>query len=57
MSLFEFNDYGVEHPTVPTAEVYITNVEDSFSITPLNQYIDNRRVILIGIPGAFTPTI
>jgi|TARA_R110000803_G_scaffold138267_1_gene205107 peroxiredoxin len=56
MSLFEFDDYGIEHPTIPTAEAYITNVEDSYAITPLNEYVDKRRVIMIGIPGAFTPT-
>ena len=58
MSLFEFKSYGM-----PTGEVFIPTYdmkEDqdqsaSFEGHNIDQYIGDRKVILIGIPGAFTP--
>jgi len=52
MALFDFEKYGT-----PTGEVFITNIDDSpFVGYNLDQYIEDRNVILVGIPGAFTPT-
>lgn len=52
MALFEFEKYGT-----PSGEVFITNDgENPFTGYNLDQYIEDRNVILVGIPGAFTPT-
>ena len=58
MSLFEFKSYGM-----PTGEVFIPTNEmteeqeqpASFEGHNIDQYIGDRKVVLIGIPGAFTP--
>jgi len=58
MSLFEFKNYGM-----PTGEVFIPTNEyaqghelpTTFEGHNIDQYIGDRKVILIGIPGAFTP--
>jgi len=57
MSLFKFEQYGNEKP-VPTGEVHVINQDADEPITEYNldQYVENRNVLLIGIPGAFTPT-
>ena len=57
MTLFKFETYGEEIP-VPSGEIYVTSNEENPTIENYNldQYIEDRNVILIGIPGAFTPT-
>jgi len=57
MSLFKFEQYGNEIP-VPSGEVHVVNQDADEPITEYNldQYVENRNVLLIGIPGAFTPT-
>ena len=53
MSLFEFHSYGM-----PTGEVFIPTHDEEgppFEGHNLDQYIGDRKVVLVGIPGAFTP--
>lgn len=55
MTLFDFEKYGT--PQVPSGEIFFTNdSEKNFEGQNLDQYIEDKNVILIGIPGAFTPT-
>ena len=56
--IFNFENYGVAKHPVPSGEVYIVNPEgeDAYENYNLDQYIGDRNVILVGIPGAFTPT-
>ena len=55
-SLFNFNDYGNDTP-VPSGEIIlITDGDEAFDTRNLDQYIEDRNVIIVGIPGAFTPT-
>tara|TARA_B100001287_G_scaffold267732_1_gene263224 strand:- start:861 stop:1361 length:501 start_codon:yes stop_codon:yes gene_type:complete len=54
MQLFDFQKYG---NGMPTGQVFINNPEqDEAEGVNLDQYIGDRKVVLIGIPGAFTPT-
>jgi len=42
---------------VPSGEIHIVNTShDEIESINLDQYVEDRNVILIGIPGAFTPT-
>ena len=53
MSLFEFKNYGM-----PTGEVFIPTHDEEgapFEGHNIDQYIGDRKVVLVGIPGAFTP--
>ncbi len=53
MSLFEFKHYGM-----PTGQVFIPTHEEEgplFEGHNIDKYIGDRKVILVGIPGAFTP--
>lgn len=54
MKLFDFDSY-IGNP-VPSGEIYLQTPEGSFEGQNLDQYIEDRYVILVGIPGAFTPT-
>lgn len=55
MSLFNFEQYGSK--SVPSGEIHVVNSShDEIESMNLDQYIEDRNVILIGIPGAFTPT-
>ena len=49
MKLFDFENYDAKD--VPSGEVYIN--DDGVN---LDQYIEDRNVVIVGIPGAFTPT-
>jgi len=54
MQLFDFQKYG---NGMPTGQVFITDTSnDETEGVNLDQYIGDRKVVLIGIPGAFTPT-
>jgi len=55
MTLFEFEKYG---NGMPSGQVFIPSTEEGthFEGVNLDQYIGDRKVILVGIPGAFTPT-
>ena len=53
MSLFEFKHYGM-----PTGQVFIPTHEEEgppFEGHNIDQYVGKRKVVLVGIPGAFTP--
>ena len=53
MSLFEFHSYGM-----PTGELFIPTHDEEgppFEGHNIDQYIGDRKVVLVGIPGAFTP--
>ena len=55
MSLFDFKQYDSKQ--VPSGEIHLVNqTNDEIESINLDQYIEDRNVILIGIPGAFTPT-
>tara|TARA_A100001015_G_scaffold294029_1_gene371329 strand:+ start:229 stop:726 length:498 start_codon:yes stop_codon:yes gene_type:complete len=55
MSLFNFEQYDSKQ--VPSGEIHLVNqTNDEIDSINLDQYIEDRNVILIGIPGAFTPT-
>ena len=55
MSLFYFKQYDSKQ--VPSGEIHLVNqTNDEIESINLDQYIEDRNVILIGIPGAFTPT-
>ena len=55
MSLFNFEQYDSKQ--VPSGEIHLVNqTNDEIESINLDQYIEDRNVILIGIPGAFTPT-
>ena len=55
MSLFDFEQYDSKQ--VPSGEIHLVNqTNDEIESINLDQYIEDRNVILIGIPGAFTPT-
>ena len=42
---------------VPSGEVIlITDSDQAFDTRNLDQYVEDRNVIIVGIPGAFTPT-
>jgi len=57
MKIFDFEKYGVEPQAVPSGEIHIVNASlDEIESMNLDQYIEDKNVILIGIPGAFTPT-
>ena len=54
MSLFDFEQYDSKQ--VPSGEIHLVNqTNDEIESINLDQYIEDRNVILIGIPGAFTP--
>ena len=56
MKIFDFEKYGNEMP-VPSGEIHIINPShDEIESMNLDQYVEDRNAILIGIPGAFTPT-
>lgn len=56
MSLFDFTNY--DSKPVPSGQVFLVkDTTDSKIIEQnLDQYVEDRDVIIIGIPGAFTPT-
>ena len=55
MSLFDFEQYDSKQ--VPSGEIHLVNqTNDEIESINLDQYIEDRNVILIGIPGAFTPS-
>ena len=55
MSLFDFEQYDSKQ--VPSGEIHLVNqTNNEIESINLDQYIEDRNVILIGIPGAFTPT-
>ena len=57
MTLFNFEEYGQDKKPIPPGEIFITNSSSNeIESVNLDQYIEDRPVILIGIPGAFTPT-
>ena len=57
MKLFDFQKYGAKEMDVPSGEVFIHNIQDDeIEGVNLDQYVGDRNVIIIGIPGAFTPT-
>lgn len=54
MALFEFEKYG---NGMPSGQIFVRSPSnDEIEGVNLDQYIGDRKVILIGIPGAFTPT-
>lgn len=53
MKLFDFNSYVGKN--VPSGEVYKETEQGSYENVNLDQYIEDKYVILVGIPGAFTP--
>lgn len=57
MKIFDFERYGQEPQPVPSGEVVlITDGDEAFDTRNLDQYVEDRNVIIMGIPGAFTPT-
>ena len=56
--IFNFENYGETKSPVPSGEVYVVDPQGEYAYENYNldQYIGDRNVILIGIPGAFTPT-
>ena len=57
MKIFDFEKYGKEPKPVPSGEVIlITDGDEAFDTRNLDQYVEDRNVIIMGIPGAFTPT-
>lgn len=57
MKIFDFETYGKEPKPVPSGEiVLITDGDEAFDTRNLDQYVEDRNVIIMGIPGAFTPT-
>lgn len=58
MQLFNFDSYDEKPISVPSGEIIlVSNKGDtSFDTRNLDQYIEDRSVVIIGIPGAFTPT-
>lgn len=58
MKLFNFENYDKQPINIPSGEIIlVSNQGDtSFDTRNLDQYIEDRNVIIIGIPGAFTPT-
>ena len=58
MRLFNFEEYDKQPRPVPSGEIIIAtqHESDDFESYNLDQYIEDRNVIIIGIPGAFTPT-
>ena len=57
MKIFDFEKYGKEPQPVPSGEiVLITDGDEAFDTRNLDQYVEDRNVIIMGIPGAFTPT-
>lgn len=57
MKLFDFSQYDQQPRPVPSGEVQvITDGDEAFDPRNLDQYVEDRDVIIIGIPGAFTPT-
>lgn len=55
--LFNFAKYGSITMPVPSGEIIlITDGDQAFDTRNLDQYVEDRNVIIIGIPGAFTPT-
>ena len=57
MKVFDFEKYGKELTPVPSGQIHIINPShDEIESMNLDQYVEDRNVILIGIPGAFTPT-
>jgi peroxiredoxin len=57
MKVFDFEKYGKELQPVPSGEVIlVTDGDQAFDTRNLDQYVEDRNVIIMGIPGAFTPT-
>ena len=57
MKLFDFSQYDKQPLPVPSGQVIIaTDDDEDLEHQNLDQYIEDRNIILIGIPGAFTPT-
>ena len=57
MKVFDFEKYGKELQPVPSGEVIlVTDGDQEFDTRNLDQYVEDRNVIIMGIPGAFTPT-
>ena len=58
MRLFNFEEYDKQPRPVPSGEIIIATqtASDDFESYNLDQYVEDRNVIIIGIPGAFTPT-
>lgn len=54
MTLFKFEEYG---NGMPTGQMFIINPADNEPEgVNLDQYVGDRNVIVLGIPGAFSPT-
>ena len=57
MKIFDFEKYGKKMQPIPSGEVVlITDGDEAFDTRNLDQYVEDRNVIIMGIPGAFTPT-
>ena len=57
MKIFDFEKYVKETQPVPSGEVIlIIDGDEAFDTRNLDQYVEDRNVIIVGIPGAFTPT-
>ena len=57
MKIFDFEKYGEQPQPVPSGEIIlITDGDEAFDTRNLDQYVEDRNVIIMGIPGAFTPT-
>ena len=58
MRLFNFEEYDKQPRPIPSGEVVIAKPDEEGDLPTFNldQYIEDRNVIIIGIPGAFTPT-
>ena len=58
MRLFNFEEYDKQPRPLPSGEIIIATqtASDDFESYNLDQYVEDRNVIIIGIPGAFTPT-
>ena len=57
MKLFNFESYDKKPQPVPSGGIIlITDGDQAFDTRNLDQYVEDRNVIIMGIPGAFTPT-
>jgi peroxiredoxin len=56
MNLFDFDEYGEKPKPIPSGQLMIVDDDGNHQPHNLDQYIEDRKVIVVGIPGAFTPT-